>query len=59
MATRCQVCQRERDSWRVSQASFDVGTLRNYKLQVCDDCAKRIEDALIPSIAIRRAEVTK
>lgn len=54
MDARCQICGGRFSAWRVTEARFDVGVLKNYKVQVCDDCTERIEAALISVLAIRK-----
>lgn len=46
--TFCQRCNRaDANSWTVSQAEFHVGRIAHWKVQLCPECTKAAEQAVL------------
>lgn len=52
----CQRCHVQHSHWLIKQAEFTVGTVQNWKMQMCDPCQKAVEAALIK--ALRQAPMS-
>ncbi len=51
MLAICQRCGKSHFYWAVTQASFHVGAVQNWKVNLCEDCTKRVADALQTALA--------
>lgn len=49
----CQRCGRRESEWTIREAHIHIGTIRNWKIQLCIECTGYIEDALIPLLGRR------
>lgn len=46
----CQRCGQHGSSWNIHQAQFSVGTVKDWKVQLCEDCTARVEAALVNAL---------
>lgn len=47
MMAICQRCKKRDHYWMVKQAEISVGSLDHWKLQLCEDCTKAVEAAVL------------
>jgi hypothetical protein len=50
----CQRCRREQAEWLIRQAEFNVGTVQNWKVMLCQLCTAQVE--LVLTDALRETE---
>lgn len=54
----CQRCDNEStDSWNVKSAEFHVGRIEHWKVQLCPDCVKAVEQAVLAALKGRGGPV--
>ena len=46
MEATCQRCLLVRSNWTISEASFNVGRLAYWKVQLCETCVGKVEATL-------------
>ena len=50
LTSMCQRCGAKSDAWRVMQSEMNVGRLKHWKLQMCEDCTAHVERAIIAAL---------
>lgn len=53
MYSICQRCYGDRAHyWNVKQAEFHVGSIAHWKVQLCDACTAKVEQAVLAALRL-------
>lgn len=51
MYSTCQRCAgKQSNYWTVNQAEFHIGSIQHWKVQLCAECTKHVEQALLGAL---------
>lgn len=46
----CQRCGEPKPNWVVREAQFNVGDIDHWKVQLCEDCTTKVQQAVLAAL---------
>ena len=51
MYSTCQRCAgKKNDAWNIKQAELHIGSVQNWKVQLCQECTLHVEQAVLAAL---------